>query len=134
MKLPLERPKKSPWLSERLLAWRSCAPFVENTRAVLVHRPRTVQTVNIHKEPHLAIHYWCGNGVAGRRNLTLLDTLAPDELVCAVCEERAVKAGLPSATSLVGRHVHIGGVVAVRHCCQDHDTVHDCVGCEGEEA
>ena len=24
------------------------------------------------QEPHMAVHYWCGNGVAGKRNLTFL--------------------------------------------------------------
>lgn len=121
MKLALQRHKPYPEpYRHSIMPWASCAPFVENSRGVLIHRPRSVSTVTIHKAPHMAILYWCGNGVAGR-HLTLLEAPPEDALLCEACERRAVAAGLPSADALAGRHVHLGKVVAVRTCCEAKD-------------
>ena len=117
LKLSLQQPKRHAMHRDKILPWSSCAPFVENSRGVLIHRPRSAQTITIHREPHKAIHYWCGNGVAGKRNLSFLSAPPEDKLLCARCEAQAVKAGLPSAAELTGRHVHLGKVVAVRVCC-----------------
>lgn len=38
-------------------------------------------------------------------------------LVCERCEKAAVKAGELAAHELVGRHVHLGHVVAQKTCC-----------------
>ena len=121
--MPPKRPAK--WQREKLIAWKSSLPFLDNSRAALVHRPRTVQTVTIHKEPHIAVLNWCGNGFAGKRNLTFLAAPPENKLLCARCEAQAVKAGLPSAYELAGRHVHIGHVVAVRVCCNNQETTND---------
>ena len=121
--MPPKRPAKSH--REKLIAWKASLPFLDNSRAALVHRPRTVQTVTIHKEPHIAVLNWCGNGFAGKRNLTFLAAPTEDKLLCARCEAHAVEAGLPSAAELAGRHVHIGHVVAVRVCCNNQEEPND---------
>ena len=117
VKLALQQPKRHPLHRNKILPWASCAPFVENSRGVLIHRPRSAQTITIHKEPHMAVHYWCGNGVAGKRNLTFLVAPPDDQLLCEACERNAVLAGLPSAYELAGRHVHLGKIKAVQTCC-----------------
>lgn len=113
MKLPLKPAKKSPVHRDKLLVWTGSAPFVENSRGVLIHRPCSVTTVSIHREPHIAIKYWCGNGVAGKRNLTFLDEPPVGKFLCVHCEANAIKAGLPSADAISGRHVQTGLVKAV---------------------
>ena len=124
--LALMPPKRPPkWQREKLLTWKSSLPFLDNSRAALVHRPRTVQTVTIHKEPHIAVLNWCGNGFAGKRNLSFLAAHPEGKLLCARCEAQAVKAGLPSAAELTGRHVHLGKVVAVQVCCNNQEQSND---------
>ena len=117
LKLALQQPKRYPLHRDKILPWASCAPFVENSRGVLIHRPRSAQTITIHKEPHIAVHYWCGNGVAGKRNLTFLAAPPTDKLLCEACERNAVLAGMPPADKLAGRHVHLGRIKAVQVCC-----------------
>lgn len=122
MKLALKKDKRlRPAFNG--LPWLSCQPFVENSRAVLIHRPRTVTTHKLGQKykSHIAIGYWCGNSQTGTTKFTFLDAPPEDRILCARCEEKAVEAGLPSAAELAGRHVHIGGVVAVRHCCNEGD-------------
>lgn len=99
--------------------WVSCKPFVENTRGVLIHRPRMVTTHKIGPrwDAHLAVHAWCGNAATGRKNFTFLDAPPQGRIVCARCEDAALAAGLPSSEALAGQHVHTGGVVAVARCC-----------------
>ena len=118
LKLPLRPGTPYPELyRQRILPWASCAPFVENTRGVLIHRPKTARNITLLGKTHVAILYWCGNGVAGKRNLTLLEVPSEEALVCKRCERNAVAAGLPSASAIAGRHVHLGKVVAVQLCC-----------------
>ena len=117
VKLALQQPKRHPLHRDKILPWASCAPFVENSRGVLIHRLRSAQTITIHKEPHMAVNYWCGNGVAGKRNLTFLAAPPADKLLCEACERNAVLAGLPSAYELAGRHIHLGKLKAVQTCC-----------------
>lgn len=117
LKLALQQRKRHAMHRDKILPWASCAPFVENSRGVLIHRPRSAQTIAIHREPHMAVHYWCGNGVAGKRNLTFLAAPPDDKLLCEACERNAVLAGLPSAYELAGRHVHLGKIKAVQTCC-----------------
>lgn len=123
LRMPLHKPKPYPKpYRDGIFPWSSCAPFVENTRGVLIHRPKTVKTITMLGKSHLAILYWCGNGVAGRRNLTFLSEPTQETLLCEACERRAVDAGLPSASAIVGRHVHLGKMMAVRTCCAKGDT------------
>lgn len=96
----------------------SCKPFIENTRGVLIHRPRYATIFRIHRVPHLAVSYLCGNGTTGGQNIVFLDEPPASKLLCRICEERAVMASLPSADSICGRHVHVGRVVAQQTCCQ----------------
>lgn len=98
--------------------WTRCAPFVENSRGILIHRPREVTTYNLHRAPHIGIGYWCGNHVAGGKNFTFLTAPPVGALLCEKCEQNAVAAGLPSADELAGRHVHKGKLKAIRVCCE----------------
>ena len=111
--LPLKRSKsKLPFLQ-----WKSCLPFVENSRGVLIHRPRYVALYKIHKYPHIAVGYWCKNGSTGDDNFTFLSIPPEGKLVCKHCEMNAVEAGLPSTDALAGKHIHLGIVVPQQTCC-----------------
>lgn len=123
--IQLMQPKTATWNRDKLLAWKACLPFLDNSRAALIHRPRSVQTVTVFKEPHIAALNWCGNGFTGRKNLLFLDSPPNGKLLCARCEQNATKAGLPSADSIVGRHVHLGKVVAVQTCCGERGDSHE---------
>lgn len=114
-KLSLERPRK---ISANEFPWSACAPFVENSRGTLIHRPRNGATYNIHRLPHVSVHFWCGMGTSSDgKNLTFLAAPPEDKILCARCEAIAVANGLPSANELAGRHVHVGRTVAVMTCC-----------------
>jgi hypothetical protein len=117
LKLPLERPKQ---VHDREFPWSACAPFVENSRGVLIHRPRNGSTYNIHRTgPHIGIGFWCGMHVASSRNIfTFLAAPPEGRILCERCEANAVASGLPSADELAGRHVHKGRTVAVVTCCE----------------
>ena len=118
MLIELEKPKETR-PEVRGMPWSSCKPFVENSKAVLIHRPRMVAMHRISEKyrPHLAVSMWCGNTQTGTKKFTFLDAPPKGRIVCARCEEKATEAGLPSSTSLAGEHVHTGGVVAVAYCC-----------------
>ena len=93
-------------------------PFVFNPRGVLVHRTKGVadRMEYDHVDGH-AIHYWCENN--GNHRCELLEFMPEGLILCARCESAAVAAGGKSAEELNGgKHVHVGGVRAVRHCCQ----------------
>lgn len=115
MKLPLAAKPKS--LS--FFDWTESEPFVENTRAVLIHRPRFVSEHKISdKYPfHLSVMCWCGNSFSGRKQFTFLDRVPSGRLLCQRCEVAAFSKGQPTAESLTGGHVHLGKVVAVQTCC-----------------
>lgn len=118
MQIALEK-TKNPFGGK--VPWVTCRPFVENSRAVLIHRPREVTTHKIGPKwnAHIAVHAWCGTTMTGTKKFTFLDAPPAGRIVCARCEDAAVGAGLPSSTQLVGEHVHTGGVVAVSRCCTD---------------
>lgn len=106
---------------EGIYPWVACLhPFVENSRGVLIHRPRSGATYNIHKAPHVSVGMWCGHHTSSDgRNLTFLPAPPEGKVLCARCEDAAVAAGLPTADELAGRHVHVGGVKAVVTCCKE---------------
>lgn len=116
MKIALQ---KAPRLS-RGIPWTACEPFIENTRAILIHRVKHVTTHKIGDRwpAHLAVTCWCGNSISGTKNITFLAEPPQEKLVCARCEDAAVKAELPTSAQLSGRHVHTGGLVAVARCCE----------------
>lgn len=116
MKLALERPRRT---ENAASVFKESEPFVLNDRAHLIHRPRAVTLYNLHKFPHLAVKNWCGTHHTGLKKFTFLDEVPADRLLCAACEARAVMAGLPSADSLCGRHVHLGRMVPIQECCTD---------------
>lgn len=118
--IQLERESSRHLQSRSINHWISCLPFVENSRGVLIHRPRSGQTYNIHKTgPHIGIAFWCGMHIAsGGKNITFLEAPPEGKILCERCEANAVKNGMPTADELAGRHVHKGGVVAVVTCCE----------------
>jgi len=118
MKLSLQK-KKNDWRNG--MQWSSCSPFVENSSASLIHRPMHVATYKIGArwKSHIGITFWCGNTSTGTKKFTFLDAPPDGKLLCARCEKNAIAAGIKSSEELTGRHVHIGGVVAVRLCCTE---------------
>lgn len=109
--------KKEKRFEKSMIQWTAAKPFIENTKAVLIHRPRHVTTHRILGKSHLAIKCWCGNSFSGTKKFTFLDAPPDSKIVCARCEDAAVGAGMLSSEQLVGSHVHTGGVVAVLRCC-----------------
>ena len=120
MKLQLRKGRPYPGgYNSNKVRWASALPFVENSRGVLIHRPREVTTHTLLKEPHISVKFFCGNTVSSQNSLTFLDSPPEGKLLCDRCETMALALGMPSADSLVGRHVHRGKVVAVQTCCQN---------------
>ena len=119
MKLQLRKGRPYPGgYNSNKVRWASALPFVENSRGVLIHRPREVTTHTQFQKPHISALFFCGNGVSSKNTLTFLDVPPEGKLLCDRCETMALALGMPSADSLVGRHVHRGKVVAVQTCCQ----------------
>lgn len=114
LKLPL-KPKKR--FAPGIYPWLSCLPFVENSRARLIHRPRAVATFHRLQRPHIVVEFWCGMQVSSSKHLTFLPVPPESKLVCHRCEEKAVANSLPSTDELTGKHVHKGACVAVPTCC-----------------
>lgn len=114
MKLPLAKQKKP---GRAVAQWTACYPYVKNELGVLIHRPKTVAIYNLHKHPHLSVHYWCGNAAAGESKFTFLEEVPDGILICARCEAIAVLNKLPSTHEICGKHIHEGKVVAVQTCC-----------------
>lgn len=116
MLIELEKPKH---ISTKQSPWKACLPFVDNSRATLIHRPRSGSTYNIHKNPHIAVSFWCGMTVtASDGHLAFLDSPPDEKILCEKCEAAAIANGLPSADELAGKHVHKGRTVAVATCCK----------------
>jgi hypothetical protein len=120
-KLPLRKPKpyKMDGHSKNRFPWSSCAPFVDNNKAMLIHRPREVSTFNLHKTSHIAITFWCGNSASGENKFTFLEVPPLNKLLCTRCEDAALAAALPSADDLAGQHIHKGKLFVVKTCCED---------------
>ena len=116
MKIRLDRKKNHRFG----IAWAESSPFVDNSLALLVHRPRYITTHKIGEKykSHIAVEALCGNSFTGTKKFTFLDAPPDNKLLCARCEEVAAKRNMPSAESLAGRHVHIGRLVAQQMCCQ----------------
>lgn len=124
MKVALQQKYESSDDRYQYLNWLTSLPFLENKRAVLIHRPRAVATVAksaVSKYPYLIASMWCGNSMVNSEHWTFLSAPPEEKIVCARCESMAVLNGLPSSDSLVGHHVHIGGVKAVIQCCKQED-------------
>ena len=120
LKVPLKRPKPfPPGINDNMFPWATCTPFVDNKRAMLIHRPRAVITFTHMKMPYISVQAWCGNHFTGDDKFTFLDSI-PDggKLLCARCEIMATQVGLPSADELNGQHVHLGKLLVKRTCCQ----------------
>lgn len=120
LKLPLKKQPIHPCGATKTFPWSSCLPFVENKAGVLIHRPRSANTYNLHKRPHYAVGFWCGMTTTSNwenNKLTFLSVPPDESIVCWKCEMLAIAAGLPSSDELAGNHVHIGGVKAYKKCC-----------------
>lgn len=110
------KPKKQT-RSNTQFPWKTCAPFVDNRLAQLIHRPRAVTTYTQFNYPYIAMSLWCGNSFCGEDKFTFSDVVPNNgKLLCARCEAMAVANGLPSADELTGMHVHQGKLVPVRTC------------------
>ena len=119
MKQPLET---RPFDRKHGFPWTSSLPFVDNSRGTLVHRMRYGATYNLHAKPHVGVSFWCGMATAtSGKQLTFLAAPPDDKILCERCEYAAVKAGMPSADELAGRHVHKGRTVAVVTCCTNKE-------------
>lgn len=105
--------------------WTACEPFLENTRGVLIHRIRHVTAIKTGArwKTHLAVRCWCGNSMTGTKNFTFLSAPPDGKIVCARCEDAAIEAGLPTSDQLAGKHVHTGGVVVARRCCENSPVI-----------
>jgi len=100
--------------------WKDSEPFVENSRGILIHRPRDIRTYNLKGyKPHLGINYYCGGTSTGNDNFTFLAEVPEDRLLCQACENRALMCGQKSADEIVGRHVHKGKLKQVKTCCNE---------------
>jgi len=113
-KIPL---RITPFNRKHGAPWKLCLPFVDNKRALLIHRPRSVTTYALLGKHYEAVEMWCGSGQTGRDKFDFQSTPTEGKLLCSRCEAKAVAAGLPSASEIAGRHVHEGKVVPVRTCC-----------------
>lgn len=112
----------NPCLRGPIAMWRDSEPFISNTRGILIHRPRRVNVYKHPTKPHtfIAVRYYCGNGVTGTaEKLTFLSEPPTDALLCAVCENNASIAGIPTASQIAGRHVHVGRLKAIQTCCNN---------------
>lgn len=116
IKYPLHKKELKPSLKSNSIQWSSSLPFVENSRAPLIHRPRAITTHTLFKKPHISILNFCGNVHTGSDKFTFMSEPPEDSVLCERCEIAAVGAGLPSADSLAGRHVHKGGIRAYTTC------------------
>lgn len=116
MKINLEI-KPWPPLLEQPLHITQSLPFFQNKPGGYVHRPRNAM---IHKHhgvcTHVSVSFWCGgNGFPGSQRLNrqgrFLDKVPDGEQVCAVCEGKAIGAGLIAAGTINGKPV----IYAPRH-------------------
>lgn len=115
MKLPLGKHPKHRFG----IAWKEASPFIDNARAILIHRPRYVVTHKVgERSAHISIECWCGNHFSGTKKFTFLNAPTDGKLLCARCEEVAVKHGQPSSEQLTGHHVHVGRLVPQQLCCE----------------
>lgn len=117
MKVPLEKDGSSvvPFIH-----WTYSKPFVENRQGLLIHRPKHVKLRDPkHWRAFLVVKHWCGSQSCGTDKFTFLDEPPAGKLVCARCEDECIKEGLPTSDELVGRHVHVGGIIGIQRCCLD---------------
>ena len=123
MKIKLKEPRE--WNTDgrwKFMPLKSIRPFVENKRAVLIHRPKTVQIIKfLNDRSYLSVKCYCGASFTGKKKFTFLDAPSVDSVLCHRCEENAVEIGLPSAETIVGNHVHIGGVKPYKICHPNED-------------
>lgn len=101
-----------------IFPWKKGKPFVENSKGQIVHRLRGGATYQNLRKAHIGVDFWCGMATTSSGdNLTFLDAPPEGKILCARCEAIATSRGLTPAGTLAGRHIHIGGVQAVRTCC-----------------
>lgn len=122
MKIALKHKKDSGWQCDRstIVRWLKAAPFSLSTHGgVLLHRVRFVSTYLWDgRFSHCVTTHWCGSIT---HNGAFFHDPPKDRLLCATCEEKATANEMPSAETLVGRHVCIGRLRPERLCCT-HET------------
>lgn len=125
--IKLKKEKRRWLVVPRAREWEESRPFVINKQGVLTHRPMTVKSYRHISGGggYLVVQNYCGNSSSGGDDwygsgkYTFLNAPEEDAIVCQRCEEAAIAEGLPASHELAGRHVHVGGVKAVRACCED---------------
>jgi len=126
VKVALEQVKRSKYLSSsknKVIGYLlACLPFVDNSRGVLIHRPRYACLYSGWGEPYMAIRFHCGLAICGGKNITFLEQPPQDKFVCHKCELNATAKGHTTSSQLTGRHVHVGRIKAVQLCCVDEGT------------
>jgi hypothetical protein len=69
------------------------------------HRVRSAGFHKLGNRPHISISFWCGNsGFIGEKG-ALYKEVPEDGVLCAVCEGKAVGAGLDGVRIINGRKV-----------------------------
>ena len=63
--------------------WRDSLPFVNNSNAVLIHRPRRVSVHRVLGKMHIAIEFSCGQMSCGTKKFTFLQAPELNDVVCA---------------------------------------------------
>lgn len=102
------------------ISWTESLPFVRNKRGGLIHRVRSINEYSMTgRRNHIGITYWCNGGSNGLEKFTFLSKPSDDEVVCKRCEEEAMRLLGISSEYLAGKHVHIGGLKAIKECCEE---------------
>lgn len=94
--------------------------FVDNPRGVLIHRVKHVCDHYHHDEyHHSSVDFFCGNSTCFHKDSSILvDEFGDHRILCLRCEVSAVLEDCADAEDLLDRHVHVGGIRAVRFCCK----------------
>jgi hypothetical protein len=114
MKVELQRRPHRGWWNHQLgrppLSLTHSLPFYTSNRAsprgpALTHRVRSGYYYDLtfganDRRQFLAFQLWCGQGGSSKRGY-LTDTLHRHDEFCALCEARALRAGLPSNNQLL---------------------------------
>lgn len=110
---------KQPLVREREPRYRSAGqlvmalPFYRGFHGSYFHRVRSGRLHRLGDSHHISIKFWCGNvgfldgrRARGKSGGGELFAATPDNAIhCAICEGKAIGAGLNGARLINGRHV-----------------------------
>ena len=101
----------------RIIHWKKSVPFVRSKQGKLIHRVRHAGSyLNEGVYSHDFVSYWCNNGTTSPE---WLENPPDGAIVCQHCERIAVEKGERPTDEIVGKHVHIGTLIAIKTCCVD---------------